>query len=339
MISLDALNMGFRKIACLSVAAFALATTMSSSAADIRLKFAGTLPVESQGSIIMKQVAKDVEAANVGLKVSVYAANQLGSGEELFESAIRGNVDMVMGFIYSHKDSVLEIASLPFLVSNWQEMNDVFMNKDSTFNQIISERLDKLGLRLMNSIPVGFTGIVATQKPNDWAGMGNKGMNIRVWSSELMKDTVELIGYKATTMAWGDIFPALQSGIVDGAICCTKQDAYNIFAISDVGKYYVANDSVTDTAFYYVSQKTWDKMNDAQQKALTEAMDKAASDFFAWNKANDAEFREKLISKGYEILEPTDTQKQTMKAKVRETIWPKAEATVGKEALDRLREE
>ncbi|MEH6651530.1 MAG: TRAP transporter substrate-binding protein DctP [Motiliproteus sp.] len=337
MIYFDSISKGIQKIACVSVAAAALTCSLSASAGDMRLKFAGTLPADSQGTKMMRQIETDIEAADVGLKVSVFPANQLGSGEELFEDSIRGNVDMVAGFIYSHKDPVLEIASLPFLVSNWQEMEDVMLNNDSAFNQIMSERLDNLKLRLMNSIPVGFTGIVATQKPDDWAGMGDKGMNIRVWSSSLMKSTVELMGYKATTMAWGDIFPALQSGIVDGAICCTKQDAYNIFAVSDVGSYYVANDAITDTSFYYISQKTWKKMNEEQQIVVTKAFNKAAVDFFAWNKANDSEFRSKLIDKGYQVLEPSDADKQAMKAKVRAEVWPQAETTMGKEILDRLR--
>lgn len=337
MITFDALNKSLHKIACASVAVCALSASLPASAADLRLRFAGTLPADSQGTKMMKQIEKEIETADVGLKVSVFPANQLGSGEELFEDAIRGNVDMVAGFIYSHKDPVLEIASLPFLVSNWQEMEEVMLNHDSAFNQVMSEHLGNLGLRLMNSIPVGFTGIVATKKPNDWAGMGDKGMNIRVWSSSLMKSTVELMGYRATTMAWGDIFPALQSGIVDGAICCTKQDAYNIFAVSDVGEYYIANDTITDTSFYYISQKTWNKLNEAQQKVVTQAFNKAADDFFAWSKVNDTEFRSKLISKGYEVLEPSDAEKQAMKAKVREVVWPEAEATVGKEVLDRLR--
>lgn len=315
----------------------ALTTSVTVSAADLRLNFAGTLPANSQGTKMMEQVEADIEAADVGLKVTVFPANQLGSGEELFEDAIRGNVDMVQGFIYSHKDPVLEIASLPFLVSSWQDMEDVMMNQDSEFNQIMSEQMESLNLRLMNSIPVGFTGIVATEKPNDWAGMGAKDMNIRVWSSSLIKDTVELMGYKATTLAWGDIFPALQTGIVDGALCCTKQDAYNIFAVSDVGSYYIANNAVTDTSFYYISNKTWDKMNEEQQEVVTTAMNKAASDFYEWNKSNDKKFEEKLLEKGYEVLEASEEEKQKMKEKVREVVWSDAEKEIGKEVVDRLR--
>lgn len=338
MFSLNAFSKSMHKLLYAGIAVCALTSSLAVSAADLRLNFAGTLPANSQGTKMMNQIKSEVQAAKVGLKITVFPANQLGSGEELFEDAIRGNVDMVAGFIYSHKDSALEVASLPFLVSSWQDMDDVMMNKESAFNQIMSERLDNLDLRLMNSIPIGFTGIVSTQKPKDWEGMGDKGMNIRVWSSNLIKSTVELIGYKATTLAWGDIFPALQTGIVDGALCCTKQDAYNIFAVSDVGKYFIANDAVTDTSFYYISKKSWNKMNEEQQAVITNAFDKAAADFFLWNQKNDAEFKEKLLSKGYEVLQASDEEKQKMKTKVREQVWVQAEKDIGKDVLDRLRE-
>ena len=130
-------------LACLTALGFA---TLS-EAATLRLKFAGTLPVEHQGTKLMEQIAKEIEAADVDIKVKVFPANQLGSGEELLEDSIRGNVDFVMGFIYSHKDPIFEINSMPYLVSSWDEMEKTVRNRDSAFNKIISERLGKLNLR------------------------------------------------------------------------------------------------------------------------------------------------------------------------------------------------
>ncbi|WP_432472442.1 TRAP transporter substrate-binding protein DctP [Amphritea sp. HPY] len=333
MINLKSLN----KIACTGAAVLALSTAMSATASDLRLKFAGTLPLDHPGTQMMKQIETDIEAADVGLKVSVFPANQLGSGEELFEDSIRGNIDMVAGFIYSHKDPVLEINSLPYLASSWAEMDSVVRNKDSAYNQIMRESLDKLGIHLMENIPEGFTGIVANKKPGTWEGVGEKGMNIRVWSSNVVKNLVEMMGYNATTMAWGDIFPALQSGIVDGAICCTSQAAYTIFAVSDVGKYFVANDAIIDISSYYISQKTWNKMNDEQRAVVKQAFAKAADQLFAMNKANDEVYRGKLVEKGYEVLVPTDAQKLALKERVQAEIWPQIEPTVGKNVLDRIK--
>ncbi|MEH6577193.1 MAG: TRAP transporter substrate-binding protein DctP [Amphritea sp.] len=337
MFNLNSLNKNVQKIVCAGAAVLTLSAAMTASAGDLRLKFAGTLPMDHPGTQMMKQIETDIEAADVGLKVSVYPANQLGSGEELFEDSIRGNIDMVAGFIYSHKDPVLEINSLPYLASSWAEMDSVVRNKDSAYNQIMRERLDKLGIHLMENIPEGFTGIVASKKPENWEGVGEKGMNIRVWSSNVVKNLVEMMGYRATTMAWGDIFPALQSGIVDGAICCTSQAAYTIFAVSDVGKYFVANDAIIDISSYYISQKTWNKMNDEQRAVVKQAFAKAADELFTMNRENDALYRGKLVEKGYEVLVPTDAQKLALKARVQSEIWPQIEPTVGKDVLDRIK--
>lgn len=316
--------------------AIALTSTTMALAGDMRLKFAGTFPVDHPGTKMMEQIKADIEAADVGLKMSLFPANQLGSGEALMEDTIRGNIDFTAAFIYSHKDPRLEFLSMPFLVNDFDEMDSVMRNMDSAFNQILQERLNDLGLRLLANNPEGFTGIVANKKPDNWAERGPKNMNIRVWSSPVIKDMVEGLGYQATTMAWGDIFPALQSGIVDGAICCTKSATYSIFAQSDVGKYYVQYNSVSELTSYYASEKTWAKLNDEQRAVVQAAFTKASDDFFAYNRENDAKFGKMLEERGYEILALDSKQQAAMGAWVRENIWPTMVDTIGQDTLDRL---
>lgn len=111
-------------------------------------------------------------------------------------------------------------------------------------------------------------------------------MNIRVWSSAIVKSMVELLGFKATTMAWGDIFPAIQSGIVDGAICCTKTATYSIFAQSDVGTHVMEVNAISELTTSYASQRTLEKLSDEQRAELEAALVKASDDFFAYNRDN-----------------------------------------------------
>jgi len=316
----------------------ALSALMSTAALaeEMSLRFAGVFPIDHQGTKMMEQVAADVAAADVGLTIELFPANQLGSGEALFEDVARGNIDLAAAFIYADTDPRLEFLSMPFLVGGWDDMDNIMRNMDSEYNKILQEITDEYGVSVIAQNPEGFVGIVATQEPTNWNTFEDKGMNIRVWSSNVVKSMVEELGYQATTMAWGDIFPAIQSGIVDGAICCTKTATYSIFAKSDVGTHFVEYNSISELTTFYASQRSLDKLNDEQRAALTAAMTKASDDFFAYNRENDAKFGEKLVESGYTILSLNDEDQAAMAAHIQEKIWPMMVDSVGQDIIDRL---
>jgi len=320
----------------LAAGTVALQLAAPAFAGDMRLKFAGVFPVDHQGSVMMEQIKADIEAADVGLKVSVFPANQLGSGEALLEDVARGNIDFASAFIYADTDQRLEFLSMPFLVSDWDEMNSVIRDLDSEYNVLLQEILSDHGVRVLGQNPEGFVGIVATKEPANWNNFDAKDMNIRVWSSNVVKSMVETLGFQATTMSWGDIFPAIQSGIVDGAICCTKTATYSIFAKSNVGTHFVQYNSIPENTTYYVSEKTWAELNEEQRAAVQAAFTKASDDFFAYNRENDAVFEQKLVESGYTILKLSPEEQKAMVEKVRADIWPLLEESVGKDNIDRL---
>ena len=306
-------------------------------AGNITLKFAGVLPIEHYAHKMMEQIKSDIEAANVGIKVKLFPAGQLGSGEELLEDTIRGNIDMVHAFVYAHKDPVLEINSLPFLVSSWDELVKVYGSKDSAYTAIMTETLAKLKLKLLGNVAEGFIGVVSTKKPNDHAGLGPKGIHIRVWGSKVAKDTTEAIGFKTTTMNWAEVFAAVQAGTVDGAICCTPQAAYTVFAQSQIGKYYIPYNAFVEASTYYASQKTWKKLNDEQKSTVQAAIDRAAASFTNWARDNDAGYIQKLKDAGYEVLDLTDAERGALSKHIKDNVWPQVEKVVGKDIVDRLK--
>ena len=317
-----------------SVAA-SLAT--SAIAADITLKLAGVVPVEHFGNEVLEGIKTDIEAANVGLSVKLFPAGQLGSGEELLEDTIRGNVDIVHAFVYAHKDPVLEINSLPFLVSSWDEMEKVYGSKDSEYSKIMTEVLDRLGLVFLANVVEGPIGVVSTKKPDNYATTGPKNLNIRVWSSNVAKNATESIGFNTTTMNWAEVFAAVQAGTVDGAICCTAQLTYTNFAQSDVGKYFIPYNAFVEASTYYASKKTWAKLDDAQRQAVQNAVDKAAVNFTKFARENDDSYLTKLRESGWEVLDLSDAERSALADHIKQEIWPQVEETVGKDIIDRLR--
>ena len=314
-----------------------LTTATGAAAADMTLKLAGVLPVEHYGHQMLEQIKSDIEGAGVGLTVKYFPAGQLGSGEELLEDTIRGNIDIVHAFVYAHKDPVLEVNSLPFLVGSWDQLKRVYGTKDSAYSQIMAETLDRLGLKFLGNVAEGFIGVVSTEKPENHATVGPKGIHIRVWSSQVAKDTTEAIGFNTTTMNWAEVFAAVQSGAVDGAICCTPQATYTFFTQSDVGKYFVPYNAFVEASTYYASKKTWGKLDDAQRAAVQAAVDRAAQSFTDWAQANDEGYVAKIKEAGWEVLDISDAERAAIADHVKATIWPGVEELVGKEIVDRLR--
>lgn len=317
----------------------AVSVATGAFAEEMTLKLAGVLPVEHYGHEMLEQIVADIEAADVGLKVKYFPSGQLGSGEELLEDTIRGNIDLVHAFVYAHKDPVLEINSLPFLVTSWDEMLRVYGSKDSAYSQIMSETLDKLGLKFLGNVAEGFIGVVSTKKPDNHATTEAKNLNIRVWSSQVGKMATESIGYKTTTMNWAEVFAAVQSGAVDGAICCTAQLTYTNFAQSNVGKYFIPYNAFVEASTYYASKKTWETLNDDQRGAIQAAIDKAAASFNDWARSNDEGYIAKLKEAGWEVLELTDKERGALADHIKAEVWPEVEKTVGKDIIDRLRDD
>lgn len=320
----------------LIASALAIATTSSALAADVRLKLAGTYPVAHFGHEIMENMVKEIEDAGVGIKVKYFPASQLGSGEELIEDAIRGNIDLVQAFVYAQADPRLEIMNLPGLVTTFDEMKEVYGNSESKLNGLMREILDDLDLVFLNATAEGLVGVVAEKKPTDPNGLGDKGMNIRVWSSEVAKKTTESLGYRTTTMNWAEVLPALQSGVIDGAICCTPEWAYTTFAKAGIGKYFVPANTAVEASSIYASKKSWGKLNQEQQDVVSAASAKAAASIIdlAWERSDG--FIKQMEEAGWEILEYTPEQRTAMVNHIKEKVWPELGEVIGQETMDKL---
>lgn len=313
-----------------------LATT--ALADTVRLKLAGTYPATHFGHEIVENMVKEIEDAGVGIKISYFPASQLGSGEELVEDAIRGNVDLVQAFIYAQTDPRLEMMNLPGLVTTFDELKSVYANPESNMNKILAEIMDDLGLVYLGNTGEGLVGIVANKKPNDPNGFGDKGMNIRVWSSEVAKKTTESLGYRTTTMNWAEVLPALQAGVIDGAICCTPEWAYSTFATAGVGKYFIPVNTAIEASSFYASGKSWEKLNQEQRDVIRDAAQKAALAAIDKSWDRNEGFIDKLKEAGWEILEYNTEERAALVAHIQNNVWPDLADMIGQDIMDALTE-
>lgn len=320
----------------LSMMTAAAALLASSAAADTRLRIAGTVPAEHFGNAVLEQMAQDIEDAGVGFDVTYFPAGQLGSGEELLESAIRGEVQMVHATVYAQKDPRLEINSLPFMVTTKEELDAVYGDPNSEYNKILEEILTSFGIHPLGTIGEGLIGMIATERPANATTIGDQGMNVRAWSSQIAKQTMEELGYNVTTLSWAEVFPAVQAGTIDGAICCTPEWAYTTFAASDVGNTYVPYNAFIESTMIYANKDFFDGLTDEQREVIERESAEAAAEIsaLAWERSQG--FIDQLIEADWEIVEFTQEERDAIKAHIEATVWPNVADVVGQDILDRL---
>lgn len=308
----------------------------SAIAQDVRLRIAGTVPAEHFGNAVLEQMAQDMEDAGVGLSVKYFPAGQLGSGEELLESAIRGNVDMVHATVYAQKDPRLEINSLPFMVTTKEELDAVYGDPNSEYNKILEEILTSFGIKPLGTIGEGLIGMIATQRPENPTAIADQGMNVRAWSSQIAKQTMEELGYQVTTLSWAEVFPAVQAGTIDGAICCTPEWAYTTFATSDVGNTYIPYNAFIESTMIYANAEFYSELNDAQRAVVDKETAEAAAEISSLAWARSQGFVDQLVAADWEIVEFSQAERDAIKAHIQATVWPNVADVVGQDILDRL---
>lgn len=333
--------MSFKSVigkAVIGAAMFA-ATTMAAQAEDVTLKLATTLLEKQPAYPYVTQMIEEIEGAGVGIKVQFFPAGQLGSGEELLEDAKFGNVDMVHAAIYAQADPRLEFTDLPFLITSLDDIQTVIGDPNSEYNTILAEIFVDHGLKYLATVGEGLIGVVAAKQPANPQGIGNQEMNIRVWSSNMVKSTMELLGYNTTTMNWAEVFPAVQAGTIDGAICCTSELAYTLFAESDVGNTFIPYNAFIERNVIYMSGAKWARLSPEQQEVVQKAALKAATGINnnSWN-LNET-YIAKLKEKGWTVVDFTPEQRAMIKEKIVAEIWPTVGDLVGEEILNRITKE
>lgn len=318
----------------------AAVTTLAVSApvqADTTIRIAGTHAPDQYASQVLQDIKKRLENADVGLKVKVFPASQLGSGEQLLGDAIRGSIDIVHAYVYSHKDPVLELSSLPYLFTSYDQMATAY-KPGSVYYDTIESRMDRMGLKLLGITGEGLIGVMASKKPENVNTTDKKGMNIRVWSSPAAQSATQTMGYNTTTIDWGDAFAAIQQKVVDGMIGATPEATYATF--KEAIKYYIPYNTFVESTSYYASEKTWNKkLNQEQRDLIQKVFAEEAAKFVDWSRTNDAKYLAKLEEFGVEVLPVSKADLDSIANQVRDTTWPLMEERIGKELMQQVRTE
>ena len=165
----------------------------------------------------MEEFGRNFYAATNGrFDLQIFPNEVLGNQREMFEQVRMGTLDMVI-VNNSHPGSVSDYFhafDMPFLFADIPDAL-AFVNNDPVMETVFAS-LEPHNIMVAAYFPAGVRSMYTSQGPirhvDDMAGL-----RIRVMESPVYVRMMELFGAHGTPMAMGELFTAMQSGVVDGA--------------------------------------------------------------------------------------------------------------------------
>jgi tripartite ATP-independent transporter DctP family solute receptor len=265
---------------------------------------------------------RSAEKSNGRIQITIYPSQQLGTERECLELLQIGSLGMTKvsasvleGFVPDFK-----VFSLPFIFANEKQKFDFF---ESRAGKDLLKSTQKFWLRGLCYYDAGsrsfYTKSKPILKPDDL-----KGLKIRTQESPTSVKMVRALGGSATPIAWGELYTALQQGVVDGAE--NNPPSFYLSRHYEVCKFYSLNEHTSVPDVLLISTVIWNSLSLQEQQWLQEAADESYQyQKKLWREATEEALNE-VQKAGVKIFYP---DKAPFEEKVKQLIEEyKSEASV-----------
>lgn len=265
------------------------------------------------------------------IKIEIYNSSQLGEERAAVEQAQFGGIDFVrVGIsLLTTYDNFFSVVQLPYL----------YRDREHTLKVLNGQLGDEVLKRLEDH---GFEGLCwylpgernfYTKKPvRKLADI--KGMKIRVQENPLMINFIKSLGAVPTPLPLGEVYGALQTGVVDGA----ENDYPSYYSTShyEVAPYYNLDRHSLMPEVIIASKMSMDRLSPEDQDIIRKAaVDSQATQLAAWDEFEGVA-RQRVIDGGATVVEISDADIEEFRTAV-QSIYkalPKAQA----EFVQRIRD-
>ncbi len=211
------------------------------------------------------------EKSNGTLQISVYPSQQLGTERECLELLQIGSLAMtkvscsvIEGFV-----PIFKVFSLPYIFRDDDHKFKVFEGKVGKDLLLSPEKYWLRGLCFYDAGSRSFyTKDKPIRTPEDLTGL-----KIRTQESATSVNLVNSLGGSATPISWGELYTALQQGVVDGAE--NNPPSFYLSRHYEVCKYYSLDEHTSVPDVLVISTVIWNDLTEQEQQWIQEAADES----------------------------------------------------------------
>ncbi|MCK9514690.1 MAG: TRAP transporter substrate-binding protein DctP [Ottowia sp.] len=244
-------------------------------------------------------LARDVEAADVGLKIQIFPSQSLYKAAEQWGALTRGQLDISAFPLDYASGRVPQFSAtlMPGLVRNLAHAERL---NESDFMKDIKKIVEDNGAVVIAD--AWLAGGFASKKQCITSPDTVKGQVIRA-AGPAFEQMLAAAGASIASMPSSEVYSAMQTGVLDAAN--TSNSSFVSFRLYEQVKCLTAPG---DNALWFMyepiimSKKTWDKLNDAQRDAIMAAAKKAEDYFNEEARKGEQKMRDVYEKAGVEVV-------------------------------------
>jgi TRAP-type transport system periplasmic protein len=212
------------------------------------------------------------QKSNGSMTVTLYPSSQLGSKDNIIDQAVNGDpvITLANGAFFQDRGvKDFGIVFAPYLFSSWDDYTKLMAS--DWWKQKSKELEDNCSLKILTSWRYGVRHTLTkspVKRPSDL-----KGKKIRVPNNVIQVKGTAAIGATPTPMPLGEVYTALQQGVIDGLenpLPVLLNGAYQ-----EVAKYLMLDGHIYDETCWVTGTKFFNSLTAEQQKILMECGDQA----------------------------------------------------------------
>ncbi len=298
----------------------------------VKLVFAtGSSPLQTSTAAVLRMADTLAELSGGTMELECHTDGALGEEDALVDACSMGTIDMIFCAAAALEGIIpqYQLIDLPFSFATKEEAF-AFLDGDvgNYLFQLTEEKMGMHGLvYLENGLRCFSNNVRPITSPADMVGL-----KMRCMSSQVYIDMYSALGASATVIPYGELYTAMQQGVVDGQ----ENPLGNIYSMRfyEVQKYITVDNHVYDPDILFINSQSFSKLTSQQQawleQAAAQALQESRDNLGCMTQQEYIDF---FRENGCEVTELTPEQHQLF-AEATKDVYKNFADSIGEEGIN-----
>jgi tripartite ATP-independent transporter DctP family solute receptor len=286
----------------LLIAATLAAPAAAHAQSAVSLRISTAAPPSDFLAKACEAVKTQVEAANVGVGVSVHPASSLFKQGTEVPALQRGNLEMstMTTFEVAQQIPSLGFLNRAYLFRDYNHMRHVFDGPiGADFRRLVAEQM---GIVILSTAYLGTRQVALARKRSVAGPQDMAGVKLRMPAGPDWLVLGRVLGVSPVPMGMPEVYLALKTGTIDG-----QENPLSVFSAAklyEVSEQIVLTAHMIQPVFFSVPKPFWDKLTPAQQSAVQTACVAASKQNDEARLADEQQITGAMKSRGLAVDSP-----------------------------------